>query len=188
MRVGDINDGRVDLKKLKRIAPAIAAQYPRTKLEGGEFLITLVGAIGRTALAPDSLRGANVARAVGVVPLTTSIDAQWVEAWFRNPAKIAEMTSKSHEVARKTLNLEDVRSASVALPPLTEQHRIVAEIERRFSIATEAVAQIDVNIKRAERLRQGVLRDAFRGTVLPRLAAPGFSVNGLDAKQPEIRQ
>jgi len=174
VRVGDINDGRVDLNKLKRIAPAIAAQYPRTKLEGGEFLITLVGAIGRTALAPDSLRGANVARAVGVVPLTNSIDVNWIEAWFRNPAKIAEMTSKSHEVARKTLNLEDVRSASVALPPLTEQHRIVAEIERRFSIATESEAQIDVNIKRAERLRQGVLRDAFRGTVLPRLPAEAF--------------
>jgi type I restriction enzyme, S subunit len=188
VRVGDINDGRVDLNKMKRIAPAIAAQYPRTKLEGGEFLITLVGAIGRTALAPGSLRGANVARAVGVVPLTTSIDAQWVEAWFRNPAKIAEMTSKSHEVARKTLNLEDVRSASVALPPLTEQHRIVAEIERRFSIAAEAEAQIDVNIKRAGRLRQRILHDAFRGTVLPRLVARGFSVNGLDVKQSEIRQ
>ena len=45
VRVGDINDGKVDLTNLKRISPAIAGQYPRTKLHGGELAITLVGAI-----------------------------------------------------------------------------------------------------------------------------------------------
>ena len=161
VRVGDINDGRVDLTGLKRISPKIAAQYPRTKLAGGEFLITLVGAIGRTALVPETLKGANVARAVGMVPLTEAIDAHWVEIWFRNPAKAVEMTSKSHEVARKTLNLEDVRTASVAIPPYAEQHQIVAEIDRRLSLVRETEAQVDANLQRAERLRQSVLQRAF---------------------------
>ena len=165
VRVGDIDHGRVDLTALRRISPKIAAQYPRTKLAGGEFLITLVGAIGRTAVAPDVLAGANVARAVGVVPLSAYIDAHWVEIWFRNPAKVAEMTSKSHEVARKTLNLEDVRAATVAVPPYAEQNRIVAEVDRRFSVIQEFEAQVGANLVRAERLRQSILGGAFCGNL-----------------------
>ena len=66
-------------------------------------------------IVPASLAGANTARAVGIAPLTKLTNAHWVEIWFRNPRKIAEMLSKAHEVARKTLNLEDVRVATVAL-------------------------------------------------------------------------
>jgi len=125
VRVGDINYGRVRLTSLKRIAPELAEEFARTRLSGRELLITLVGAIGRTAIAPDELAGANTARAVGVVPLSNLVNEHWVELWFRSPAKQIEMVGKAHEVARKTLNLEDVRSAAVALPPRDEQDEIV---------------------------------------------------------------
>ena len=163
VRVGDINNGKVDLSKLKRISRGVAAQYPRTMLHGGELAITLVGAIGRTAIVPECLAGGNTARAVGIIPLTKVVDAHWVEIWFRNPAKNAEMDSKSHEVARKTLNLEDVRVASVALPPLAEQTRIVAEVQRRLSVVDELEATVAVSLHRALRLRQSILQKAFTG-------------------------
>jgi type I restriction enzyme S subunit len=163
LRVGDINDGRIDIHNLKRIDPIIAAKYPRTKLQGGEVLITLVGAIGRTALVPESLAGANTARAVGVIPIKDGVHAPWVEIWFRNSEKVIEMTSKAHEVARKTLNLEDVRSAKVALPPLGEQRRIVEEVERRLSVVSEVESAVEVGLVRAARLRQSVLKSAFEG-------------------------
>jgi type I restriction enzyme S subunit len=93
--------------------------------------------------------------------------ADWIEIWCRNPMKIQEMTGKSHEVARKTLNLEDVRSAAVALPPLAEQERIVAEVERRLSVVTATEQAITANLSRAERLRQAILHRAFTGQLVP---------------------
>lgn len=167
VRVGDIVGGRVLLDSLKRISPDIANRYPRTRLEGGEVLISLVGAIGRTAVAPHSLAGANTARAVGVIPLAEDVLSHWIEIWFRNPQKVAEMTSKAHEVARKTLNLEDVRNAAVALPPKVEAGRIVAEVERRLSVIDELEAIVEANLKRAERLRQSILKQAFEGKLVP---------------------
>ena len=131
------------------------------------MLITLVGAIGRTAVVPAQLAGANTARAVGVVPMLPELNAHWVELWFRNPARVAQMTLAAHEVARKTLNLEDVRRASVAIPPSVEQGRIVAEVERRLSIADEIAATIDTALARAERLRQSILKRAFEGKLVP---------------------
>jgi type I restriction enzyme S subunit len=167
VRVGDIQDGRITIEGMKRVSPEIASKYSRTKLEGGEVLISLVGAIGRTAVVPSKLAGANTARAVGVVPLNEELDALWVEIWFRNPEKIYEMTMKAHEVARKTLNLEDVRAATVALPPLAEQRRIVAEVERRLSVVAALEASVVAELARAARLRQSILKRAFEGRLVP---------------------
>ncbi len=166
IRVGDINEGIVDVSGLKRIDPGIAKRYPRTKLQGGEIVITLVGAIGRTAVVPASIAGANTARAVGVIPISEEYFAPWVEIFFRNPEKIHDMTSKAHEVARKTLNLEDVREAKVSIPPFKEQKRIVTEVERRFSVEREIEGTVDAALMRAARLRQSILRSAFDGRLI----------------------
>jgi type I restriction enzyme S subunit len=167
VRVGDIDGGRVAVDQLKKVKPSIAVRYPRTNLRGGEVLLTLVGSIGRTAVVPDSLKGGNVARAVGVLPVAPPTSPRWVEIWLRNPDRVAALTAASHEVARKTLNLEDVRRTPVALPPVPEQHRIIAEVERRLSIQGEVAAVVESALARASRLRQAVLKRAFEGRLVP---------------------
>jgi len=47
-------------------------------------------------------------------------------------------------------------------PPLAEQIRIVAQVERRLSIVEELSAQVTANLQRATRLRQSALQWAFR--------------------------
>lgn len=49
------------------------------------------------------------------------------------------------------------------LPPLADQHRIVAEVDRRLSIVREVEAEVNANLKRAQALRQAVLARAFGG-------------------------
>ena len=51
----------------------------------------------------------------------------------------------------------------VPLPPLAEQTRIVAEVERRLSVIDELEAAVLDNLQRADRLRQAVLQKAFKG-------------------------
>jgi type I restriction enzyme S subunit len=48
-----------------------------------------------------------------------------------------------------------------ALPPLAEQARIVAEVDRHLSIIREIEAEVDANLKRAQALRQATLAKAF---------------------------
>ncbi|MFO7273197.1 MAG: hypothetical protein DIU58_017220, partial [Sphaerobacter thermophilus] len=45
--------------------------------------------------------------------------------------------------------------------------RIVAEVERRLSVVEELERQIEANLKRAERLRQAILKRAFAGKLVP---------------------
>ncbi|MCF8152353.1 MAG: restriction endonuclease subunit S [Sulfuritalea sp.] len=59
------------------------------------------------------------------------------------------------------LNLSLVRSIRVPLPPVDEQHRIVAEVDRLLSIAREAEAEVDSSLKRAHGLRHVILQREF---------------------------
>ena len=68
---------------------------------------------------------------------------------------------------RLKLNQSAMRKIPVPLPPLLEQQHMVAEIERCFSVADEAEATIDAELKRAERLRQSILKHAFSGKLVP---------------------
>jgi len=64
------------------------------------------------------------------------------------------------------LTLEKFKAAPFPLPPLDEQHRIVAEVDRRLSIVREVDAEVGANLRRAQALRQAVLVQAFSGEAL----------------------
>jgi len=74
---------------------------------------------------------------------------RWIEAH-------AATSAGQHNISQTAL-----ATAAVPLPPLFEQHRIVAEVDRRLSIVREVEAEVDANLKRAQALRQAVLSRAF---------------------------
>lgn len=164
LRIGDIDErGVIDQSNMKRISPSIAGKFKRTFLQGGEVVISLVGAIGRTAVVPYSLKGANTARAIGVIPVSDEVSAKFVEAMLRSPNKVKEHNDNAHEVARKTLNLEDVVKSKIPLPTIEKQLEIVQEIESRLSVCDKVEEMMNESLRQAEALRQSILRRAFEG-------------------------
>jgi len=166
VRVGDIT-GNAIAGDLKRIAPKIAEQYPRTRLRGGEVLITRVGTIGRTAVVPAQLQHANVARAVCVLPIREGVSAEYISLALSAPRMRRLLESRAHEVARKTLNLEDVRRFAVRLPSRGEQDALVAAVNSCRALRRSVELSVDVSLRRAASLRRSLLASAFSG----RLAA-----------------
>ena len=70
-------------------------------------------------------------------------------------------TLTASATAQKNINLDVLEGVAIALPPLAEQNRIVAEVDRRLSLVREVEAEIDASLKRAERLRQAILMRSF---------------------------
>ena len=69
---------------------------------------------------------------------------------------------------RLRLTLPIFREMPVPLPPLTEQERIVDEVERHLSVIEANEQAIAVDLARAERLRQSILQQAFSGRLVTR--------------------
>jgi type I restriction enzyme, S subunit len=56
---------------------------------------------------------------------------------------------------------KDLLPLAVALPPMDEQLRIVAEVDCYLSVIREVEAEVDANLQRAQALRQSVLSKQF---------------------------
>ena len=65
------------------------------------------------------------------------------------------------------LNHKDIDPLPFPLPPLSEQQAIVSEVESRLSVADEVEKTITAELKRAEQLRQSILKKAFSGKLVP---------------------
>lgn len=85
VRVSDVRDGRIATENPLRVSKDIEKQYARTRLRGGELLLTLVGTVGEAAIAPPELAGWNLARAVAVIPVSEEVGPFWVKAALRAP-------------------------------------------------------------------------------------------------------
>lgn len=69
-------------------------------------------------------------------------------------------------VGQGNVGMRAVTTEAIALPPFEEQKVIIVELERSFSMADRICTQVDGDLKRAERLRQSILKKAFSGKLI----------------------
>ena len=156
-----------------RYLPDGAKQGPEPYIATGDLLFTrlsgtleyvgncaVVGELhGRKIEFPDRIfRGRCVS---GISP--NFIQLAFAEKTLRRSLEDKAKSSAGHQ----RISLADLREYRVPLPPLAEQHRIVAEVERRLSVVQQAEAAVEANLTRAERLRQSILKQAFSGKLVP---------------------
>ena len=68
---------------------------------------------------------------------------------------------------RRKLTQKALVLVPYALPPFAEQEQIVSEVEQRLSIIAQLETIVEANLKRSERLRQSILKEAFAGRLVP---------------------
>ncbi|MEO8152446.1 MAG: restriction endonuclease subunit S [Rhizobacter sp.] len=123
----------------------------------GTLCITIAANIAETArLAypacfPDSI--------VGFVCDGGEVMTKWIQMFLATAKEHLETFAPG--TAQKNINLDVLQNTAIPLPPLAEQHRIVAEADRRLSLIRTAEAQVAANLARAQRLRQSILQAAF---------------------------
>ena len=160
------NAGRSGFKRTEfsRVTSSTVAQLIRSQLKPGDLLMVFVGAgTGNVARVPDDqpyFLGPNI----GMIRIESrEASPAYVELFLRSPVGNALALGFAKAVAQPSLSMGSIRMIPVALPPLAEQTRIVAEVERRFSVVEELESVVGVNLKRGSSLRQSVLQKAFQG-------------------------
>lgn len=150
IRGGDIADGRINVAGLRRIGRDVSEQYRRTLLRGGELVVSLVGNPGQVAVVPDNLSGANIARQVGLVRLTSGVDTQFVKYFLLSPKGQEALGAQSLGSVQQVINLRDLKTINVPIPEFDEQRAIASvlgalddkiEQNRRTAQALEKLAR-----------------------------------------------
>ncbi|MFO1405604.1 MAG: hypothetical protein U1E96_13640 [Azonexus sp.] len=110
-------------------------------------------------LYPDKLIRGRVVSTALVEPKYVALAAN--VGWSRKHVDDLIKTT----AGQQGISGSEIKQMPFPLPPLPEQHRIVAEVDRRLSIAREVEAEVETNLRRAQALRQSVLAKAFRSPV-----------------------
>mgnify|MGYP000738787302 CR=1 FL=1 len=176
IRVNNFGDARLDLSDVMRVAPEVEAKYSRTRLSGGEVLLTLVGSVGQVAEVPMACAGFNVARAVGVIKPANGIDAKWIAICLRSPLSQQLLSARANTTVQTTINLKDVRALPIPIPPLAERLQIaefISALDDRIALLRETNATL-------EAIAQALFKSWFVDFDPVRARQQGLAPEGMD--------
>ncbi len=130
-----------------------------------DVLISRSGTVGEVCVVPEHLGEARISTNVMRVVLDQEVMLSdfFVMLFNGSPFVLDQITELCKGSTRVFLNQSILKSIVFPLPPLDEQRRIVAEVERRLSVVGEVESAVEAGLVRAGRLRQSVLRSAFEG-------------------------
>jgi type I restriction enzyme S subunit len=156
LRSQNVRPNRYDPEGLKFISPDFHSKLQKSALEPGDILVVRSGSVGVACVVPVSLPVANcsdlviIKRPRGVLP--------GYGAFYLNAVVDSRIAAGRVGIALAHFNTKSVANLPVPVPPLAEQARIVAEVDRRLSIVREIDAEAEANLQRAQRFRQATLQ------------------------------
>lgn len=165
-RIETIWNSRIDWERVRHIAKPTTELLDEYKLQLGDLLFSHINSdthLGKTAIYTDStdvlLHGMNLMllrpNKAAIVPAYL----HYLCMHYRAAGTFIGIAQ--HAVNQSSINQAKLKLVSAPLPPLAEQKRIVAEVERRLSVIDELETVFTANFARATRLRQSILQSTF---------------------------
>lgn len=189
LRVANVFEDRIDLSDVMEMN-FTAAEYETFRLHPGDILLNEGQSphlVGRPAMWAGQREGMCFTNSLirfkaepGVLP-RYAIIVFLAQLSARRYMKLVTITTNiAHLGAQRFAAVE------FPLPPLAEQTRIVAEVERRLSVLDALAATVDRSLARCARLRQSVLKRAFEGKLVPQDPASRPQSVPLDRVSPQV--
>jgi type I restriction enzyme S subunit len=169
IRTQDINKNKLNLDNVAFVSLPEKVEGKRSLVQKNDLLIIITGAnVGKVASVDKEIPEAYVSQSVALVKLVLPEMAKFVQmSMIAQRAGKTQLENLVYGMGRPVLSLENVQDLILLIPPLQEQNRIVAEADRRFSVIEELETILETNLKKADRLRQSILKRAFEGKLVP---------------------
>jgi len=157
IRVTDIRDNHLNISKIYRISKELSDSFNRSILKGGEVLLSIQGTVGRVALCPREMAGANVSRTIAVIEPDERVSRAYLRYWL-----LSEVSNfKVGGSTRASFNIGDIRKLEISIPPLSEQNRIVAILDEAFEGIDTVFANTEKNLANVRELFESYAKKIF---------------------------
>ena len=166
--IGDVrSDGTVDFLNARKVSAEVFGEHQqRYRLRDGDFIVGKIGTVGKAVRLPMPFAYTLSANVVLIQPNPMSTNRSFLQILLESPESQKQFSKGSQATTQAAFGIKKFRQLPVALPPFAEQTRIVAEVERRLSVADELETVVTANLQRATRLRQSILNKAFTGNLM----------------------
>jgi len=159
LRIQDMAGDVISKGGLHFISPELDEEFRRTRLRGGEVLLSIQGTVGRAAICPADLAGANISRTIAVIQPDRRMLPEFLRYYLHYlRAKGGFETGGS---TRASLNISTIRALAVPTPPVGEQRRIVELLEDHLSRLDAAALELARASQRLEVLLAAGIGSAF---------------------------
>ncbi|QSJ20342.1 restriction endonuclease subunit S [Nostoc sp. UHCC 0702] len=165
LRSQNVRENRYNSEGIKFISPNFHTQLRKSSLEPGDLVVVRSGSVGVSCVIPETLKEANCSDLV-IVKQPKAINPYFA-AFYMNSVARSRVNAQQVGVALIHFNTQSMAAMPVPIPPIIEQLKIVEAVELLLSVIDQLEKTIDVNLKRAERLRQTILKQAFEGKLVP---------------------
>lgn len=172
IRVLDLSNGIILLDQLRGIDWNIDKNYKRSKVKKGDLLVSIVGTIGRTAIVGKDSEGFNIARAIAKIPIK-DFEVEYIKMFIDSNFGQKWLIEDAREVARKTLNLNQLSTIPFPISSIAEQKEIARSVASLFAKADAIESRYKKLKSKIEDLPQAFLAKAFRGELVEQLPGDG---------------
>lgn len=159
LRTTDITSGSINWEKVPYCHndPDDVKKY---LLRDGDIVISRAGSVGYSILVEKPEKSVFASYLIRFKPL---LDRYFFSYFLQSPFYWREISDTKSGIALANVNAKKLQAIPLHIPPLPEQHRIVAKIEQLFSKLDKGVAELKKAKEKLELYRQSLLKAAFEG-------------------------
>ncbi|MGY3915955.1 restriction endonuclease subunit S [Aeromonas australiensis] len=146
VRISDIAIDNPPSLPEKNISKSVDANYARTRLNGGEILMAVVGSIGKLGVVPDSWRGANIARALCRIVPVREVSKNYILHLLKSEFMQNNFKGDTRTLAQPTLNVGLIKNSVTPIPPFKAQQRIEAKVDQLMALCDQLEQQSEAQL------------------------------------------
>ena len=164
VRMGNLSkeNYRLRLDHIQHVKPPSNREGTRTQLDTGDLLISITGDVGMLGLIPENFGEAYINQHTAMVRPVDEMKGHYLAEFFRSPFAQDQFNAPQRGI-KNSFRLTDITQFLVPLPPLAEQHRIVAKVDELMVLCDRL---------EAARAAREATRDRLATASLARLNTP----------------
>jgi type I restriction enzyme, S subunit len=158
----NLTDGKIKIEGLLYLSEKQYDLLGSGKFQKNDIIFCLRGSLGKNAVS--QLQRGAIASSLVLLRLHSSEPMlRYIGLYVNSPLLFSEIKKYDNGTAQPNLSANNLASFKMPLPPLAEQHRIVAKIDALFSELDKGVEVMKTMRAQLRTYRQAVLKWAFEG-------------------------
>ncbi len=168
IRIGNLTRSGInlDLSNLQYVNLPNKAEGTRSKLQLNDILISITADLGSIGYVDKDIDEAYINQHIALVRFLNPQLSKFYAYYLKSDAGNKELLKNKRGAGKLGLGLDDIRNSLIPVIQESTAQQIVEQIESKLSICDNIEQTITDSLKKAESLRQSILKKAFNGELV----------------------